>query len=103
MLGAATMAACSDDDSAFGRRGTLGSPSLISGPFRDCGGGGFGEYRMTAGVYQSVQHGQRTGTRRRVRDAYWAALDLVGSAADGEARLRTLVGELEPKSCSTRT
>jgi putative transposase len=31
----------------------------------------------------------------RVRNAYWAALDLAGSAADGEARLRTLVGELQ--------
>jgi len=31
----------------------------------------------------------------RVRNAYWAALDQAGSAADGEARLRGLVGELE--------
>ena len=31
----------------------------------------------------------------RVRDAYWAALDQAGSAADGEARLRALVGQLE--------
>jgi len=31
----------------------------------------------------------------RVRNAYWAALDLAGSAADGEARLRTLVSELQ--------
>jgi hypothetical protein len=30
-----------------------------------------------------------------VRDAYWSALDQAGSAADGEARLRALVGELE--------
>jgi putative transposase len=33
--------------------------------------------------------------RRRVEAAYWAALDEAGSAADGEARLRRLVGELE--------
>jgi len=32
-----------------------------------------------------------------VRDAYWSALDQAGSAADGEARLRALVGELEPQ------
>jgi len=31
----------------------------------------------------------------RVRKAYWSALDQAGSAADGEARLRALVGELE--------
>ncbi len=31
----------------------------------------------------------------RVRNAYWAALDQAGSAADGEARLRALVGQLE--------
>jgi transposase-like protein len=31
----------------------------------------------------------------RVRKAYWSALDHAGSAADGEARLRALVGELE--------
>src|SRR5881397_1054984 len=31
----------------------------------------------------------------RVRNAYWAALDQAGAAADGEARLRALVGELE--------
>ncbi|HVC76818.1 MAG TPA: transposase, partial [Candidatus Micrarchaeaceae archaeon] len=31
----------------------------------------------------------------RVRNAYWAALDQAGSAADGEARLRALVGELQ--------
>jgi len=31
----------------------------------------------------------------RVRKAYWSALDQAGSAADGEARLRVLVGELE--------
>ncbi len=30
-----------------------------------------------------------------VRKAYWSALDQAGSAADGEARLRALVGELE--------
>jgi transposase-like protein len=45
----------------------------------------------------------------RVRNAYWSALDQAGSAADGEARLRALVGELEtdypvrrpvsPKTC----
>lgn len=29
--------------------------------------------------------------------AYWAALDLAGSAADGESRRRTPVGELEPQ------
>lgn len=28
----------------------------------------------------------------RVRNAYWAALDQAGSGADGEARLRALVG-----------
>lgn len=38
---------------------------------------------------------KRQDLHNRVRDAYWAALDLAGSAADGEARLRTLVGELE--------
>lgn len=31
----------------------------------------------------------------RVRNAYWAELDQAGSAADGEARLRALVGQLE--------
>ncbi len=31
----------------------------------------------------------------RVRNAYWSALDQAGSAADGEARLRALVGQLE--------
>jgi len=31
----------------------------------------------------------------RVRNAYWAALDQAGSAADGEARLRALVGQLQ--------
>ena len=31
----------------------------------------------------------------RVRKAYWSALDQAGSAVDGEARLRVLVGELE--------
>jgi putative transposase len=31
----------------------------------------------------------------RVRNAYWSALDEAGSAADGEARLRALVGQLE--------
>ena len=31
----------------------------------------------------------------RVRNAYWSALDQAGSAADGEARLRALVGDLE--------
>lgn len=31
----------------------------------------------------------------RVRKAYWSALDEAGSAVDGEARLRALVGELE--------
>jgi transposase-like protein len=35
--------------------------------------------------------------RDRVRNAYWATLDNAGSAADGEARLRALVGELEPQ------
>jgi putative transposase len=38
---------------------------------------------------------QRQDLHTRVRDAYWAALDLAGSAADGEARLRDLVGQLE--------
>jgi transposase-like protein len=33
----------------------------------------------------------------RVRDAYWSALDQATSAADGEARLRALVGELAPQ------
>lgn len=33
----------------------------------------------------------------RVRDAYWSALDQAGSAADGEARLRALVAELDPQ------
>jgi putative transposase len=31
----------------------------------------------------------------RVRNAYWAALDQAGAAAEGEARLRALVGDLE--------
>ena len=31
----------------------------------------------------------------RVRNAYWSALDQAGSATDGEARLRALVGQLE--------
>ena len=31
----------------------------------------------------------------RIRKAYWSALDQAGSAADGEARLRALVGQLE--------
>src|SRR5579859_4107762 len=31
----------------------------------------------------------------RVRNAYWSALDQAGSASDGEARLRALVGQLE--------
>ena len=31
----------------------------------------------------------------RVRKAYWSAPDQAGSAVDGEARLRALVGELE--------
>ena len=31
----------------------------------------------------------------RVRNAYWSALDQAGSPADGEARLRVLVGELQ--------
>ncbi len=31
----------------------------------------------------------------RVRHAYWSALDQAGSADDGEARLRALVGQLE--------
>jgi putative transposase len=35
--------------------------------------------------------------RDHVRNAYWAALDKAGSAADGEGQLRTLVGELEPQ------
>ncbi len=38
---------------------------------------------------------KRQDLHNRIRDAYWAALDLAGSAADGEARLRGLVGELE--------
>ncbi len=38
---------------------------------------------------------KRPEVQNRVRDAYWAALDQAGSAADGEARLRGLVGELE--------
>jgi len=33
----------------------------------------------------------------RVREAYWSALDQATTAADGEARLRALVGELEPQ------
>jgi len=40
---------------------------------------------------------KRQDLHTRVRDAYWAALDQAGSPADGEARLRTLVGELEPQ------
>lgn len=32
---------------------------------------------------------------QRVRVAYWSALDQAGSASDGEARLRALVGQLE--------
>ena len=38
---------------------------------------------------------KRQDLHNRVRDAYWGALDQAGSAADGEARLRGLVGELE--------
>ena len=37
---------------------------------------------------------KRQDLHNRVRDAYWAALDQAGSAADGETRLRGLVGEL---------
>ncbi len=38
---------------------------------------------------------KRQDLHNRVRDAYWAALDQAGSAVEGEARLRGLVGELE--------
>src|SRR6266542_892452 len=38
---------------------------------------------------------KRQDLHNRIRDAYWAALDQAGSASDGEARLRGLVGELE--------
>ena len=38
---------------------------------------------------------KRQDLHNRVRDAYWGALDQAGSAADGETRLRGLVGELE--------
>ncbi|MGH9072228.1 MAG: IS256 family transposase, partial [Acidimicrobiales bacterium] len=37
---------------------------------------------------------KRQDLHNRVRDAYWAALDQASSPDDGEARLRTLVGEL---------
>lgn len=37
---------------------------------------------------------KRQDLHNRIRDAYWVALDQAGSAADGEARLRGLVGEL---------
>lgn len=40
---------------------------------------------------------KKTEIINRVREAYWSALDQAGSAADGEARLRALVGELEPQ------
>jgi len=40
---------------------------------------------------------KRQDLHTRVRNAYWAALDQASSPADGEARLRTLVGELEPQ------
>jgi putative transposase len=38
---------------------------------------------------------KRQDLHDRVCDAYWSALDQAGSAVDGEARLRGLVGELE--------
>jgi len=40
---------------------------------------------------------KRQDLHNRIRDAYWAALDQASSPIDGEARLRMLVGELEPQ------